>query len=188
MLSRKAFKHHAHLQSLLPKISHLSREASSYSCRQHLDSHTFETSTIPLHLLSYPAPFISHQNVNWHSNIQNTRILGKSDDSKPPPDDQPKTPPKPRRERKKEIPTPDKDNSSKKSTVRPKNSNSGSSLTPPSTPPPPSAPPTPPRPNHADKLYQYASAAAKQQIMILPINKRPLIPGMIVRAHSVSLR
>lgn len=42
----------------------------------------------------------------------------------------------------------------------------------------PPAPKYDPNPNLPEMLYQYASAADKKQVMILPINKRPLIPGM----------
>lgn len=43
---------------------------------------------------------------------------------------------------------------------------------------PPDDPPSPSRASQVEKLYQYASAAQKPQVMILPINRRPLIPGI----------
>lgn len=162
---------------------------------------------IPLHILDDSPSRYPHflQQVQSPSgalpSIQQSKLKidTKSDDSNPP------EPPKPKRERKKrETPATDKNEGGDKSEIEnpetdkpvtgtdksksPAKSESASSgPTAPPAPPnnngtPPPLPPRPKTPNDqkgspTEKLYQSSSASNKEKVMILPINRRPLIPG-----------
>lgn len=204
MLSRKALKLHAHSRVYaLPRILHITRYASFLS-PDLLTSLIKPTtpqppklplkSPIPLHLLSNPTSNPPHSLISNEqflnepgANNSKAGLFAKSDgDSKDPaiPDESPEPPAKPKTERKKrETPTksPPAEKEDKKH-IADSNSASSSTLPPPATPPSSSPPNNDPslksdRTNPTEKLYQFASAAEKQQVMILPINRRPLIPG-----------
>lgn len=167
MLSRQVFKRHAQARAYnITRLVYSFRHAS-YTATRFLNASTPFPTIQPTLLPTRP------------------RTLTLSDDLKPP-KGAPK-PVKPKQEKKKReppTPVPTKDDHPKKDSVVPSSPSSPSTAPPPtsSAPPAPPAPPNdnsskPPRPSHTEKLYQFASAAEKQQIMILPINKRPLIPG-----------
>lgn len=131
------------------------------------------------------------------SSNQTKKILAKDDESEP------VDPPKVKRERKKrESPSTGKNEGGEPSEIEnpetDKSKPTDSKSTPPSSqnPSSPAAPPSnddsspPPRPprvktpndqkgSPTEKLYQVASAADKEKVMILPINRRPLIPGKL---------
>lgn len=207
MLSRQGLKaQHKRALGLL-RLTYPSARSASIVSPDPLNSarvSAFTYDQVPLHLLDSPrdrsqdllhqfqSPRFSATRPSAH------QILAKSDETDP------VDPPKPKRERKKrDQPAEKNDGGEKPDTVeKPEHDKSNkvtsdtkstppsSSQTPPAAPPPsnnddPTPPPLPPRvktPNDqkgspTEKLYQSASAADKEQVMILPINRRPLIPG-----------
>lgn len=193
MLSRHAIlRRPANVASILPRLAIAPRFASFLSSPARFEDLTRSADprlapAVPLHLLQpmdLPALSLSHSGA---------AISAQSNSDKDPASDADKTPDqtptKPKQEKKEREPA-EKEPSKNTNTTTKSSSSSDSSEPNQSSAPPnndsnnnnddPPAPKYDPNPNLPEMLYQFASAADKKQVMILPINKRPLIPGMFL--------
>lgn len=166
----------------------------------HRLASTITQSNVDLTLSQHRYTF-SHPSVRSIDTLQSDPRLWASEknDNPPPPDPNeapseptPKTPDqKPKHERTPRQPV---DKEPRKSSVSSsKSSSSKSSAAPPSNndnnrnDDDPPAPPPEPIVDQPENYFEHASAADKKQVMILPINKRPLIPGMYLPLNHSDL-